>query len=308
VARNPDYWGAEKAEAESIRVRIIPEASTVAAEYEAGLLHVAEVPFSETSRWEQAHPAELQRRPAIRQLYVAINTTRGPLKDVRVRQALNYATDGATILRTVMGGRGVRTGGALPPGLAGYDSTIAPYPYDLAKAKQLLADAGYPNGVDLELYRTNRSEYARLSESFQQSWADAGIRVTIVERDASTARSASSKGEADLFLTDWYADYPDAEGFLFPLFHSVNRGTGGNRAFLSDPELDRTISAMRASTDTIAQARLAAAADRRVHALAPWVFLWAPMDLWAESPDITGWRVPAIFNGQHWTGVKFVQH
>ncbi|HEX7918636.1 MAG TPA: ABC transporter substrate-binding protein, partial [Gemmatimonadales bacterium] len=86
-ARSADYWGDKKAETDSLRVRIIPEALTIAAEYEAGLLHVAEVPFSETARWEQAHPTEIQRRPAIRQLYVAINTTRGPLKDVRVRQA-----------------------------------------------------------------------------------------------------------------------------------------------------------------------------------------------------------------------------
>ena len=99
---------------------------------------------------------------------------------------------------------------------------------------------------------------------------------------------------------------PAMTSLLFPLFHTSNRGTGGNRAFLSDPELDRTISAMRASTDTLEQARLAAAADRRVHDLAPWVFLWAPVDLWALSPDVTGWRVPAIFNGQHWTGVRFV--
>lgn len=303
LARNPDYWGTAKAEMDSIRVRIIPEALTIAAEYESGLLHVAEVPFSETARWEQSHPTEIQRRPAIRQLYVAINTTRGPLKDVRVRQALNLATDGATILRTVMGGRGVRTGGALPPGLAGYDSTLAPYPFDLAKAKALLTEAGYPNGVDLELWRTGRSEYARLAQSLQQSWAEAGIRVTILERDGPTARAASAKGEADLFLTDWYADYPDAEGFLFPLFHSSNRGTGGNRAFLSDAQLDRDIAAMRASSDTNEQARLALASDARAHALAPWVFLWAPVDLWALSPELTGWRVPAIFNGQHWTGV-----
>ncbi|MBW8771914.1 MAG: ABC transporter substrate-binding protein [Gemmatimonadetes bacterium] len=305
-ARNPDYWGAEKAEAESIRVRIIPEALTVAAEYESGLLHVAEVPFSETARWEQSHPAELQRRAAIRQLYVAINTTRGPLKDVRVRQALNYATDGETILRTVMGGRGVRTGGALPPGLAGYDSTLRPYPFDVAKAKALLAAAGHPNGIDLELWRTGRSEYARLAVSLQQSWAEAGIRVTILERDGPTARAASAKGDADLFLTDWYADYPDAEGFLFPLFHSSNRGTGGNRAFLSDAELDRVVAQMRTTSDTVLQARLARQADARAHELAPWVFLWAPVDLWALSPDLTGWRVPAIFNGQHWTGVRFI--
>jgi ABC-type transport system substrate-binding protein len=306
LARNPAYWGAEKAEADSIRVRIIPEAMTIAAEYEAGLLHVAEVPFSETERWESAHPTELQRRPAIRQLYVAINTTRGPLKDVRVRQALNYATDAATILRTVMGARGIRTGGALPPGIEGYDSTLAPYPFDPAKAKELLAAAGYPNGIDLELYRTARSEYARLAQSLQQSLAQSGIRVTIVERDGPTARAASAKGEADLFLTDWYADYPDAEGFLFPLFHSSNKGTGGNRAFLGDAELDRTISAMRASTDTAEQTRLARTADARAHELAPWIFLWAPMDLWALSPEVTGWRIPAIFNGQHWTNVRYV--
>jgi peptide/nickel transport system substrate-binding protein/oligopeptide transport system substrate-binding protein len=305
VARNPDYWGDQKAETDSLRVRIIPEALTIAAEYEAGLLHVAEVPFSETARWEQAHPTEIQRRPAIRQLYVAINTTRGPLKDVRVRQALNYATDAATILNTVMGGRGVRTGGSLPPGIAGYDSTLAPYPFNIARAKELLAQAGYPNGVDLELYRTSRSEYARLSQSFQQSWAEAGIRVTILERDGPTARAASAKGEADLFLTDWYADYPDPEAFLFPLFHTSNRGTGGNRAFLSDATVDRLVTAMRASTDTAEQTRLAREADARVHELAPWVFLWAPVDLWALSPELEGWHVPAIFNGQHWTGVRF---
>jgi ABC-type transport system substrate-binding protein len=206
----------------------------------------------------------------------------------------------------VMGARGIRTGGALPPGIEGYDSTLAPYPFDPAKAKELLAAAGYPNGIDLELYRTARSEYARLAQSLQQSLAQSGIRVTIVERDGPTARAASAKGEADLFLTDWYADYPDAEGFLFPLFHSSNKGTGGNRAFLGDAELDRTISAMRASTDTAEQTRLARTADARAHELAPWIFLWAPMDLWALSPEVTGWRIPAIFNGQHWTNVRYV--
>ena len=52
------------------------------------------------------------------------------------------------------------------------------------------------------------------------------------------------------------------------------------------------------------QARLARSADGRAHELAPWIFLWAPMDLWALSPEVTGWRIPAIFNGQHWTGVR----
>jgi ABC-type transport system substrate-binding protein len=70
----------------------------------------------------------LRRRPAIRDLYIAINTKRGPLADVRVRRALNHAIDVSTLLETVMAGRGVRAGGVIPPGVGGYDSTLQPYP------------------------------------------------------------------------------------------------------------------------------------------------------------------------------------
>src|SRR5687768_15146174 len=259
-AKNDAYWGGAP-KADSLRARIIPEPSTAVAEFESGNVDVLYVPEGETRNWEETDDkkAMLESAPALRMLYVAINTTRGPLRDPRVRQALNYATNVETMRTTIMGGRGIRTGGAIPPGLAGFDSTLAPYPHDVARAKALLAEAGYPNGIDLELYRTARSEYARLAQSLQQSLAEAGIRVTILERDGPTARAASAKGEADLFLTDWYADYPDAEAFLYPLFHSSNKGTGGNRAFLGDTELDRMIAEMRTTTDTAAQLRLAMA-------------------------------------------------
>ena len=143
LARNERYWGGAP-KSDTLRIRIIPEPLTQAAEYEAGQLSVVEVPVGETRRWEQNHPDELQRRPALRDLYIAINTTRGPLKDVRVRRALNHAVDVRTLLGTVMADRGVLAAGSLPPGILGYDSTRAPYGYDPAKAKQLLAEAGYP--------------------------------------------------------------------------------------------------------------------------------------------------------------------
>ena len=127
VAANEDYWGGRPL-SDSLRVRIIPEPLTQAAEYEFGQLAIVEVPFSETIRWEQEHGPELQRRPALRALYVAINTQRGPLKDVRVRRALNLAVDAGTMMRTIMAGRGVRSAGAIPPGIEGYDSARAPVP------------------------------------------------------------------------------------------------------------------------------------------------------------------------------------
>ncbi|HEY0351265.1 MAG TPA: ABC transporter substrate-binding protein, partial [Gemmatimonadales bacterium] len=263
-----------------------------------------EVPIGETKRWEEGHAQELQRRPALRDLYLAINTTRGPLKDVRVRRALNHAVDVPTLLSTLFAGRGVPAAGSLPPGIAGYDSTRAPYSYDPSEARRLLAEAGYPNGFAIKLWRTQRAELARLAQSIQQNLAEVGVRAEIVERDASSARAAVRTGEADLFLTDWWADYPDPENFNYPLFHSRNKGPGGNYAFLADPQLDSMISRARATTNETEKGRLARAIDARAFDLAPWIFLWFPVDVWAAQPEVKGWRIPLVFTGQRWMQVE----
>jgi peptide/nickel transport system substrate-binding protein/oligopeptide transport system substrate-binding protein len=303
LAKNPRYWNGAP-HMDTLRIRIIPEPLTRAAEYEAGRLSVVEVPFSETKRWEDEHRAELDRRPALRDLYIAINTTRGPLKDPRVRRALNQAVDAGTLLGNIMAGRGIRAAGAIPPGIAGYDSTRAPYAFDPAKARQLLAEAGYGKGFSIQLWRSHLPEYARIAQAVQQSLGQIGVTVEIVERDAASARAAARNGEADLFLSDWYADYPDAENFTYPLFHSKNKGPGGNYAFLEDATLDSLIVRMRATQDDTEKTRLARTIDARAFDLAPWIFLWFPVDLWAVRPELTGWRIPAIFTGQRWTDVR----
>ena len=303
LARNEQYWGGAP-KSDSIRVRIIPEALTQAAGFEAGQLSIVEIPFSETQRWEKSHGDRLLRRPAIRDVYISINTTKGPLRDPRVRRALNHAVDVETMLRTVMSGRGIRAAGSIPPGIVGHDSARAPYAHDPAEAKRLLAEAGYPNGFSIRLWRSQRAELARIAQSVQQSLAVVGIRAEIVERDATSARAAARNGEADLFLSDWYADYPDPENFTYPLFHSRSKGPGGNYAFLDDPALDSMIVRLRTTTDTIEKARLARAADARIFEQAPWIFLWYPVDLWATQPGLEGWKIPLVFTGQRWTEAK----
>ncbi|MCU0621295.1 MAG: ABC transporter substrate-binding protein, partial [Gemmatimonadales bacterium] len=210
------------------------------------------------------------------------------------------------LLDRVMAGRGSRAAGAIPPGVPGHDSTLAPYPFDPARARALLAEAGYPDGFALKLWRSQRTELARIAQSVQQSLAEVGIEVEIVQRDASSARAAVRKGEADLFLTDWYADYPDAENFTYPLFHSRNAGTGGNYAFLADSLIDSLTVRLRTTTDDDEKLRLARQADARLHELAPWIFLWVPVDLWARNPRVEGWQIPAIFNGQRWREARIV--
>ena len=298
LAANAEYWGT-RPRSDTLRVRVIPEELTQAAEYESGGLSVVEVPFGETARWEASHAAELQRRPALRALYVAINTKRGPLEDPRVRRALNLAVDRDAILRNVAGGRGVLAAGTIPPGVSGHDSTRRPYPFDPEAAKRLLTEAGHPT-LTVRLWRSSRPIYARIAQSIQQDLASAGVTVEVVERDAASARAAARNGEADLFLTDWYGDYPDAENFTYPLLHSRNHGPGGNLAFLTDPALDSLIVRARATPDTAQKSRLMMEIDRRTFEMAPWIFFWFPVDLWAERPDVEGWKIPAVFNGQRW--------
>ena len=118
-----------------------------------------------------AHQRDTERRkllastPSLQLVYVAINTTRGPLADVRVRQALNYAVDRQRIVRNLIAGRGVLAAGVIPPSLPGSDTTRIGYQFDTTRARQLLREAGYPNGIDLELWTSTNPIYVRIAET-----------------------------------------------------------------------------------------------------------------------------------------------
>ena len=303
-ARNPDYWGGTPA-ADTLTVRIIPEPLTRAAEFEAGRLSVMEVPFGETVRWRQQHPDLLLEKPALRVVYVALNNRRGPLQNPKVRQAINYAVNVPEVLASVYGGRGILARGAIPPGLAGSDTARAGYHYDPVTAKGLLAAAGYGSGIALQLWRNaSNVELARVAQAVQAQLEPVGIKIELVERDASSQREAARKGETDMVVLDWWADYPDGDNFLYPLFYSGSAGPGGNYAFYADPVTDSLILRARRTTADAARTALYQEIDARVYRAAPWLYLWFPTDLWAKRPDVTGWDVPVIFNGQHWTGAR----
>jgi ABC-type transport system substrate-binding protein len=303
-AKNPDYFdGAPKSD--SLMARIIPEMSTATAEFEAGNVDVLTVPDETGKSWE-ADPDKkklLQSAPALRFWYVAINTTRGPLSDVRVRQALNYAIDVNTILNVVMARRGTAANGVIPPTLPGYDGNRKGYAHDVAKAKQLLAAAGHPNGIDVELWAATTDQSPRLSQAIQANLAEAGIRAKIVQRDASSVREAARKGAADLYVKEWWADYPDAENFLFPLLHSKNRGPGGNVSFYSNSKFDALVDQAHREQDESKRNSLYTQADSVEFNDAPIVYLFFYKDMYAVQSWIHGFTVPAVFNGQRWTDV-----
>src|SRR5581483_2518881 len=167
-AKNPTYFGGAP-KTDTLRARIIAEPSTAVAEYESGNVDILEIPASEASDWveDESRRPMLTSTPALELVYIGINTTRGPLTDPRVRQAINYAIDVDRIIERLIGGRGTRAAGVVPPALGGYDSTRTPFHYDSTKARQLLAAAGYPNGIDIELWTSTTPPYPRIAETIQ---------------------------------------------------------------------------------------------------------------------------------------------
>ena len=304
-AKNPSYWGGAPT-IDTLVARIIPEPSTAVAEFESGNVDLLVIPQGETASWEQTDEkkALLQSAPALILYYVAINTTRGPLKDARVRQAINHAVDTKTILDELMGGRGFLARGVVSPILDGADTTRARYAYDVAKAKELLTAAGHPNGIDVELWHSQEATIARLSQAVQGYLNAAGIRTKLVQRDASSAREAARKGETDMTLKTWYADYPDADSFLYPLLYSGSKGPGGNVSFYANPAFDKLVLAARREQDDAKRAALSRSADSLAYADAAMVPLFFYNDLYAVQPWIRNFKVPMIFNGQRWTDVK----
>jgi peptide/nickel transport system substrate-binding protein/oligopeptide transport system substrate-binding protein len=293
LARNERYWGGAP-RSDTLVARIIPEPSTAAAEFEAGNVDVLQVPETDTRTWEKTddRQAVLQSAPALRLFYLAMNTTRGPLADARVRQAVNHAVDVSGILRQVIGGRGTRAAGVIPPSLAGVDTARAPYAFDPAKARQLLAAAGHPNGIDVELWVSQDATFSRLAQTVQSYLQQAGIRAKLVQRDASSVREASRAGQVDMHLKDWWADYPDAENFLYPLLHSANRGVGGNVSFYANPEFDRVVTAARREQNDAARVALYRQADSLAFADAPMLFLFFYDELYAVQPGCRASRRP----------------
>jgi oligopeptide transport system substrate-binding protein len=303
VRNNGYFLGAPKAE--SLEARVIAEPSTSVAEFESGNVDVLQIPAGQTREWQEDESRRpmLSSTPALELVYVGINTTRGPLSDVRVRQAINYAIDINTVIDRLVSGRGTRAAGVIPPALAGYDSSRRGYPYDPAKAKSLLAAAGHPNGIDIELWTSATPIYVRMAETMQAYLNAVGIRAKVVQRESAASRAAARKGETDMILKDWYADYPDAENFLYPLLYSGNKGSGGNVSFYANPRFDSTVIAARHELNDAVRRQLLRQADSIAFSDAPMIFLYFYNELYATQPWVKGFKPPVIFNGQRWLDV-----
>lgn len=264
--------------------------------YQAGQLDVlTDIPpaeFPVVARSARYRPF-LQRVISMSTMYLGMNCEMPPFTDPRVRQAMNYAVNKEKVLRLV-NGRGVAARGIVPPGMPGYQDSLAGYPYDPGRARSLFEEAGLGAGFSTTLWVRLDDDALRLAQAVQQDLLAVGVRLEIRSLAwGPFLEKVKSGREAPLFYLGWQADFPDASNFLETLLHSKGRGSNNSTLF-SDPQVDEWLDR---AVDTAAPAvrlDLLQAAEGRAVALAPWVFLYHPVSYALVHPRVRAFRLHAL--------------
>jgi len=161
--------------------------------------------------------------------YVTMNVTQPPFDDVKVRQAVNMAINKDRVVR-IINNRAVPANQPLPPAMPGYDTSYEGYPFDVAKAKELLAEAGHPDGFTTELYAMNTDPNPRIAQAIQQDLAQIGITAELKSLAQATVIEAGGDGTAPMIWSGgmgWIADFPDPSNFYGPILGCGGAVEGG---------------------------------------------------------------------------------
>ena len=281
---NPRYWGGAPAIAHVV-FKPIPEAGTRVAALRTGATDIiTNVPYQYATLLAGGTTTRMASVRSDRVLYIAFNTLRpGPQQNAVVRQALNYALDVPAIIKAVLGGRAYPLGEPIPENFFGYDPKLPWYAHDAAKAKALLAKAGYPDGKGLAL--TLYSPLGRYNGDKDVAQAVAGqlgavgVHVDVQPQEwGSYYRQTLQRALSPMYMLGWGNITYDADNTL-----SSTLTSDANTSTYANPALDRLVDAARYELDTAKRKALYAKALRMIHDDAPWLFLFQYEDLYATS-------------------------
>ena len=170
-----------------------------------------------------------------------------PLNNPKVRQAIGLATDSATLCEAYFKGHVKPAKSLFPKGIPGYDDSLPEFEYDPELAKSLLAEAGYPNGINITATATENSSFINIYQILQQQYALANITLDIELVDSAGWFDKRSTGNVQFYILNWYADFNDPDNFIYSLYH------GDSEDFLStgnkDPEFDALLEKGRMISD-----------------------------------------------------------
>lgn len=294
LVKREDYFDGT-ARVKGIIYRIIPEDLTTVTEFELGNLDIITIPASEYLRFKK-DPAKqnfISSLNGINTYYLGLNCSKPPFNNPSLRRAINHAIDREKILNTIYEGRGRLAAGPVPDNIRTWN-TQPYYEYNPEKAREIIKKEGQ-EGITISFYVTADQEIIDIAEVIQSYIKAVGIDVEIKQLEWSAYKEALNRGEPNMFYLSWWADYPDPENFLFPLFHSSNFGAGGNRTRYCNPAVDSMIEKGQHALDREERALFYKKAEKLIVADVPWVFLWHRTDFTIRQPWIKNYKIYPIY-------------
>lgn len=293
--KNPDYWGGTPKGVEQIKWTWTSEPSVMNMAVQTGDADIVNpLPPAFAAQLASNEDVKVMNSDGSAVFWVSLNTKLKPLDDVRVRQALNYATDRDGLVRAIMQGYATPANSPLAPVTSGYDKSLAPYSYDIDKAKALLTEAGYPDGFSMST--VVQEPEARIGELLQAMWAKAGVKLDVRRMESgvwSKAAFADPAGkQADgtgSVIASWSTGINGADLQLRPLYHSASAApASANLGFFNDPKLDKLLDDAAQLLDETQRNVLYVEAQKEINEQAPHVLLYTTKDVFAVRKGVDG--------------------
>lgn len=276
--RNPNYFfeGLPYLDSIVIQVGVAPDVALLRLEKGEIDLMGDPPPGADWARIT-ADPAwanRIEKQPQVSTVYIAINTTAKPFDNVKVRQALNHAIDKQRIVQ-LLNGRATVANQVLPPLMPGYDKSYTGYDYNPDKAKQLLTEAGFPDGFETSMECIAVDPQPKLCESFQQDLDKVGIKLTLNTLAAPNVIDDAGNGKPPLTWSGglgWIQDYPDPDDFYGPILGCDSNVPGGwNWSRYCNETLQAQSKELLAMTDRTARLAAYGPFFKAIMDDAPWV-------------------------------------
>ena len=303
---HPDYW-AGKAPIDTLVFAITPDSSVRYAKLKAGECHAMPYPNpADLEAMAKDPDINLLEKEGLNVGYLAFNTEKKPFDDKRVRQALNMAINKNAIIDAVFQGAGKVAKNPIPPTIWSYNDEVQDYPYDPEKAKALLAEAGYPDGFETDIWampvqRPYNPNARRMAEVIQADWAKVGVKAKIVSFEWGEYLKRSKDGEHQTVLLGWTGDNGDPDNFLAVLLGCDAVG-GANRARWCHKPFDDLLQQAKTVSDKEERTKLYKQAQLIFKEEAPWVTIAHSVVFQPLRKEVQDFRIDP-FGGNVFYGV-----
>jgi glutathione transport system substrate-binding protein len=294
MVKNADYWDKNnEAKVDKIIVKPVPEDGTRMAMLQKGdAQFINPVPYIQADIVKGDKNLSLAASESIYTWWVAMNVQKKPFNDLRVRQAMNYAIDKEAIIKAVLRGHGKPADSPLAPRVWGY-TPVKTYPYDPAKAKALLAEAGYANGFKTVLRGVAQTDPKEVMVAIQGQLKQVGVDAEILTLPAATLTAerflplAENKGEMD--YAGWSPSTGDADWGIRPLLTKDNWPPSNfTIGFYTNPKVEELVKAALQTSDSAKRKAAYAEAQQTIMTDCPWIFLWVNYLLGGTRANVGG--------------------